>query len=207
MERLGSRPIVHYNSEQATAYMNTSSIWRGRRMKGREREGRKRAGRRRGQIWRSFSGTLSPHELQPVGEKLTESVPQPCRMLCTANHNFKISRLRQNASAIHQKCAFSRVNNEQFPGKGAQPPAQTPLDGEGVPPPYSTPLGAFDASILAPSALDLAPPSSERNENWCPPTFWNKVTPCFLPFPPLDGLAHIHWSLCLSPSRANFSDQ
>jgi len=28
--------------------------------------------------------------LQPVGEKLTESAAQPCSILCTANHNIKI---------------------------------------------------------------------------------------------------------------------
>jgi len=42
--------------------------------------------------------------------------------------------------------------------------------------PWSGALHPLGASIVAPSALDLAhPQTSKRNENWYP-HFWNKVT-------------------------------
>ena len=62
----------------------------------------------RGQTWaeiiRGYRG-LNPHKLQPVGEILTESVTQPFSILCTENHNFKIStseiRMHQVSTKMH----------------------------------------------------------------------------------------------------------
>jgi len=95
-------------------------------------------------------GDLSPHELQPVGEKLTESVAQPCSILCTANHNFKIST--SECIRYPPKCAFSRVSNDFFWGGGSPALPCTP--------PSSAHSRAFDAQSKA--------QNSERNENWYP---------------------------------------
>ena len=82
MERLRCRPVVvspHY-SEQAAAYEHLVNLARKQReikIKGGEgtrgEEKRDRHGRRF-----SEARGLSPHELQPVGEKLTDFVAQPC---------------------------------------------------------------------------------------------------------------------------------
>jgi len=84
----------------------------------------------RWETWGSFGrslsgakGAKSPHELQPVREKLTESDAQPCSILCTAN-NFKIST--SECIRYLPKCAFSSVSSEKFSGEGAQSPPQTP---------------------------------------------------------------------------------
>ena len=52
----------------------------------------------------------------------------------------------QNAS----KCTISKENMPKFLWGGAQPPPQTPPPM----PPDPTPVGAFDASMRVPSALD-----------------------------------------------------
>ena len=104
-------------------------------------------------------GDLSPHELQPVGEKLTESVAQPCSILCTANHNFKIST--SECIRYPPKCAFSRVSNDFFFGGGDLPPFPVPH------PPRR---------ILALSTLNLRPKILNETKIGTP-TFRNKVTP------------------------------
>ena len=112
-----------------------------------------------GQSWTEFRtirgyGAKPPHELQPVREKLTESVAQPCSTLCSAKHNFKISTSECIWPRYPPKCAFSRVNNEKFSGEGAQPPPQTPLvaSENWYPPTFwnkVTPLDViFDYSLL-----------------------------------------------------------
>jgi len=75
MVRLGCRPIVHITVNRPQR-MNTSSIWRERRGKGREKELREgKRGEEKGDHGRSLSWDKGD-ELQPVGEKLTESVAQ-----------------------------------------------------------------------------------------------------------------------------------
>ena len=66
--------------------------------------------------------------------------------------NFKMSASEYLRCA--PKYAISRLNNQKFSGKGAQPPPQR---GGGYPLPTPYPLGTFGASLLAPSAL--VPPS------------------------------------------------
>ena len=57
-----------------------------------------------------------PHELHPVGEKVPELVAQPCSILCTENHDFKISA--SQCIRYPPKCAFLRLNNEKFSREG-----------------------------------------------------------------------------------------
>jgi len=156
MERLRCRPIMHITVNRPQ-HMNTSPIWRERRRKGREKE-----------------ESRSPHELHHVGDKLTELVAQPCSILCTANHDFKIST--SECIRYPPKCAFSRLNNEKFSGEGHSPLPQQGGETDSL---HPTLLGAFGASILAPSALcHLVPPqTSKRNENWYPPLFGTKLRP------------------------------
>ena len=51
----------------------------------------RRKGTDMGAVYQGLGANYKPHELQPVGEKLTESVPQPCSFLCTTNRDFNIS--------------------------------------------------------------------------------------------------------------------
>jgi len=53
-------------------------------------------------------------------KKLTESVAQPYNILCTENQNFKI--IPSECTRYPPKCAFSRVSNEKFSGRGCCSP-------------------------------------------------------------------------------------
>ena len=56
---------------------------------------------------------------------------------------------------MHQITLFQDKKSKIIWG-GAQPPPQTPPPvGTGTPPPHTPPLGAYDASMLAPSAPRL----------------------------------------------------
>ena len=120
--------------------------------KGAEGEAWEEKGDRHGRNLSGDSGA-KPHELQPVGEKLTESVAQPCSILCTANQSFKIST--SECVRYPPKCAFSRVSNKIFflgGGTDPTPMGRTPpLDSTAHKLPNLTKIGT--------------------------PTFWNKVTP------------------------------
>jgi len=64
----------------------------------------------------------------------------------------------KNSAQNALKVAIFRLKVERFSGEGAMPfPRPLPHWGGDTPFPKSHPLGAFGASILAPSALDLAP--------------------------------------------------
>jgi len=126
MKRLRCRPIVHLTVNRPhAAYEHHGNLAR------KEKEWKRKGdGKREGRLKRSLSGAKwakPPHELQPVREKLTESVAQLCSILCTTNHNFKIST--SECIRYPPKCVFSRVSNEKFSGEGAQPPSPDPTPG------------------------------------------------------------------------------
>ena len=123
---------------------------------------------------RSLSGAmgLSPHELHPVGVKLTELVAQSCSILCTANQDFKIST--PECIRYPPKCAFLRLNDEKF-SEDSPFPRPLPRQGRGNPlpaPPPSRRLQRLDSRAFG--ALS----NFQTKRKLVPPLFGTKLCLC-----------------------------
>ena len=96
-----------------------------------------------------------------------------CLLRSADMQNFKMSASEYLRCA--PKYAISRLNNQKFSGKGAQPPPQR---GGGYPSPHPTPLGTFGAR--PPHSKILATPLNNgcRIKTWWDCVMTWKVSAC-----------------------------